>query len=384
MARPRRRLLLVSHEATRTGAPRIALEILEALREAPNLERVTLLRGGGPLTREFAARSDLLIDEPMRRVRARLVGARRTRRVGLAMEGAIARAMLARLRPDVVYLNTVKAACYARPALRRGAAVVLHVHELEPLASSTLARYDLGPVYGRIRLVACSQAARKDLERMTGEPAERIALIPSLVDGARVRALADEAPARTSERIVTVGGCGTADQCKGVDLWLEAVQRARELDPTLALRARWIGRKSWTDLTRRASELGFAWQEVFVGEVSNPYGYMAGLDIFALSSRTDAFPLVVLEAMALGRAIVAFDVGGVREQLGDTGILVPPGDVEAMARAVVNLAHDAAARRRLGERAAARFEEVFGIERFRACVLDLVERVSLGAPEAMA
>ncbi len=80
---------------------------------------------------------------------------------------------------------------------------------------------------------------------------------------------------------------------------------------------------------------------------------VAGLDLYCYASLRESMPLSVIEAMALGRAIVASDVGDLGVALGEgAGVLVPPGDVPAMARAIDALAANASLRRRLGERAA--------------------------------
>jgi glycosyltransferase involved in cell wall biosynthesis len=80
---------------------------------------------------------------------------------------------------------------------------------------------------------------------------------------------------------------------------------------------------------------------------------LAAADLVVLPSRWEARPLVVQEAMALGRAVVATEVGGVAGLVGDGGRLVPPDDVDALARALGDLLDDDDARAELGRRAAA-------------------------------
>ena len=60
---------------------------------------------------------------------------------------------------------------------------------------------------------------------------------------------------------------------------------------------------------------------LFLGEIENPYPLFDRMDVFTVTSRADPFPLVVLEAMALGKPVVGFAEGGVPEQLDTTGIL---------------------------------------------------------------
>ena len=78
-------------------------------------------------------------------------------------------------------------------------------------------------------------------------------------------------------------------------------------------------------------------------------------DVMLLPSLSDAMPITVLEAMALGVPIIASDVGGVREALGEeAGICVPPGDTAALADACVRVLTDAELRASLGRSGAAR------------------------------
>lgn len=404
--RPARRVLVVSHEARRTGAPTVALEVLAALRD-PASEVVCVLRAGGPLAPAFAAAADRVVREPLPRVRALLRRARALRRTVDRLDEAVAGAVLAWRRPDVAVLNTVKSACYLRPALRRGVPVVLYVHELEPLASTTLARYPLGRRWAAVHLAACSTAARDNLARVTGVPADGIAVVPSPVDAeAVVRRSGTGAPSPSASPAGTVpaagsatgtaairrcstgtapaagrpafsvGACGTVDPRKGTDLWLEAAHLLRARRPDLDVGFRWIGRVRgpWAEsLVAAASGDGLDGRVAFTGEVADPHRHLATLDVLTLTSREDPFPLVVLESMALGLPVVAFDVGGVREQLGEAGVLVDPEQPEAMAEAVARLLDDPGERERLGAAAAERVRALYDVGRFHPCIRQVVD-----------
>ena len=87
-------------------------------------------------------------------------------------------------------------------------------------------------------------------------------------------------------------------------------------------------------------------------------------DIVCLSSFGEALPLALLEGMSLGKPIVSTDVGGVSEAVvhGETGLLVPPREPDALAEAVLALARDPALRRRLGEAGRSRQRELFSAD----------------------
>jgi glycosyltransferase involved in cell wall biosynthesis len=383
------RILVVSHEARRTGAPRVAVEILRSLRKpAPSAtEVVCLLRAPrGPLRDDLAGAADRLAVEPLPRVRAALRRWAPLRRAVDRVDELVAWAILRRTRPALAYLNTVKSACYVRPALRLGVPVLLHVHETGALAESTLRRFPVGRRWSEVRLVACSTAARDGLAPLVGVPAERIEVIHSPVDARAVSeagGVAGPAPSDTADGGFVVGACGSVDRRKGTDLWFQVARGVRELRPGLDVRFRWVGRQKGPWPGDLAVRTGVDDMVDMAGETADPYPQLARMDVFTLTSRDDPFPLVVLEAMALGRPVVAFDVGGVREQLGDAGVVVPAGDTGAMAEAVVALLDDPVARDELGVRAAARARDLWDVGPFRQSVAHAVERALVPGDRAV-
>jgi glycosyltransferase involved in cell wall biosynthesis len=113
-------------------------------------------------------------------------------------------------------------------------------------------------------------------------------------------------------------------------------------------------------LERLATALGLDHKVAFVGKQSNPWTYMARSALLALSSLTEALPLVLTEAMALGCPVVATDCSpGVRELLsrGADGVLVAPGDPAALALGLEHLLTDPGRRRVLAERGRRRAED---------------------------
>jgi glycosyltransferase involved in cell wall biosynthesis len=103
----------------------------------------------------------------------------------------------------------------------------------------------------------------------------------------------------------------------------------------------------------------------FAGFRSEVRDLMPEFDVFALPSLWEGFGLVLLEAMAAGRAIVASRVSAIPEVVEDgvTGFLVPPGDSDALAEALVTLRRDGVKRERLGIAGAERLRRQFTLER---------------------
>jgi glycosyltransferase involved in cell wall biosynthesis len=121
----------------------------------------------------------------------------------------------------------------------------------------------------------------------------------------------------------------------------------------------------------------------FEGKISPPAeAYHAG-HVVVLTSISEGLPYVVLEAMASGRPVVATDVGGVAEAVGDAGLLVPPKDPSAVAAACVQLLSDKRKREALGRAARSRVLEFFDVERCFGTYLGLYEELAGNEPETV-
>lgn len=104
---------------------------------------------------------------------------------------------------------------------------------------------------------------------------------------------------------------------------------------------------------------------------------MAACDVFVLPSHTEGFPNVVVEAMALGRAVVATDVGAVADMLADgCGAVVPPRRPADLAGALDAVMRDEALRRATGERARAKALGEYRIDEVVAAVVRLWRSVA--------
>jgi glycosyltransferase involved in cell wall biosynthesis len=112
------------------------------------------------------------------------------------------------------------------------------------------------------------------------------------------------------------------------------------------------------------------------GERADVPDLLAGADVFVLSSASEGMPISVLEAMAAGLPVVASRVGGVPELVadGETGLLVPPGDSEALAQALRGLLADARLRHRLGDAGRVRVRERFDLGPFGRAHVELYSR----------
>ncbi|MGZ5854134.1 MAG: glycosyltransferase, partial [Xanthobacteraceae bacterium] len=207
-----------------------------------------------------------------------------------------------------------------------------------------------------------------------GFPSERIALIPgSGVDIEKLR------PQPEPAGPITVGFVGRLLDDKGIRTLVAAHRqlRANGLDLNLVV-AGTPDRANPTSVTE--TEIA-QWRREpgisLLGHVSDIGSVWARAHIAVLASRREGLPKSLLEAAACGRPMVATDVPGCREIVipGDTGILVPPDDVNTLAAAITKLAQSTELRIRLGGGARRLVEARFSSTAIGRATVDLYRRL---------
>lgn len=209
---------------------------------------------------------------------------------------------------------------------------------------------------------AVSGPLAQEFEGLTGIRPE---IIPMGVDIARFRP-AGRAPAdRSGPHILSVGRLAAK---KGLHHLLDALATLAPGMPGLALTLVGDGPVR-PALEEQAARLGLEGRVRFLGMRPNAElpDLFAGADLFVVPSIIDetgdreGLPVSILEAAASGVPVVASDVGGISDFIEDgvTGLLVPPGDVEALARAILRLSGDTALASAVATAARARVESGF-------------------------
>jgi glycosyltransferase involved in cell wall biosynthesis len=222
-------------------------------------------------------------------------------------------------------------------------------------------------------LIALAEEHKRYLVAEEGLPREKIRVIYNGVDASRYRpALAGEreevrAALGIPQQALVIMAVASLKKLKRLDLLVKACApliRREGSSAWLVLVGKGPERESLEALTR---ELGIDNRTLFLGVRDDVESVLRAADLVVLSSRTEAFPNVVLEAMATGLGVVTTDVGSVREMVEpeESAIVVPPGDEKALAAAIDRLAGDPKLLIRFGARGREIVEARFRFEAMR-------------------
>ena len=348
-------LLLVGHDAFPAGAQHLLLHLGRTLRRRCGVGIEFLLLGGGRLQPDYAAIGPTTV----------LAGPALADGTALAahLDGCAARGVTAAL------VNSA-AAAWTVPALRAaGIGPVLLVHEMPRLLheKNLLAGARAGAA-AATSVVFAAEAVRDGFASLVAIDPERAVVLPQ---GCYAETGFDPAAGAALRRRLGVAaaapvalGIGYADLRKGFDLFLQAWRAAQRRQQTVQFW--WVGD---IDPAVRA----YLGPEIAAAEASGTFrlagwqddmaAWLSAADVFVLPSREDPFPSVVLEALATGLRVAAFEesggIPGLLHRL-DAGAAVPMGDAPALADAAIGLLGaarpaEAAARARRAERAGAAF-----------------------------
>jgi glycosyltransferase involved in cell wall biosynthesis len=272
-------------------------------------------------------------------------------------------------RPDIVHVHTpstsglTKLALAAR--LARVPKVVLTLHQVAPDRLPWRSRaVNRGGHYLINTTVAVSADAADTQATGAGLRRRRIRIVPNGVEDVAADVATDGLLPRQNGD-VWAGYFGRLAEEKGVDTLIDAVARARHEGADLRLLIAGEGYEREA-LESRARTAGCADAVLFTGYRADARALMRAVDIVVHPPRFEGFGLVVAEAMAAGRPVVATDVaGGIPEMVrdGHTGMLVPYADVEALATALQRLCGDESLRSKLGRAGRARYAQEFTVER---------------------
>lgn len=327
---------------------------------------------------------------------------------------AIALCQLLRLvwqtRPQIIHTHMAKAGALGRlagllynhlgpgrlPGQRAKLVHTFHGHVLDGYFSPSVSRLFLGIerrlARGTDALIAVSETVRRELlGKGIGRPGQW-RIIALGLDLSPLAAL----PYPTGDSPVRVGIVGRLVPIKNPHLFLEAFQALAGDGRGQALLGRVVGDGTLRPgLERRAQELGLDRLIHFTGWQQDPRTIYESLDAVCLTSWNEGTPVALIEAMAAGRAVIATDVGGVRDLLAapeesaapiapgrfhvaQRGILIRPGDAAGLAAGLRHLTEQPGLRQQLATTGRGYVLSTFGRQRLLRAVASLYQELCTG------
>ena len=355
----KRRLLIVSHEMTLSGAPIQLAHLVVWLKQHGWLPTIVAPEAG-PLADKLPGID--IIYEPQ-----------------LLIDPAYG--ALRRLIPqfDCVVANTIATWEAVQAAQFERVPVVWYIHETQVGVQLMQIIHMIEPSLAVAdAIVTPTQTTARVYAPFRSKPIDVVAYgIPPIA-----------AAARTSSDKLRFAAVATYEARKGQDLLLDAVERLpgdARARCVFQLVGRTLEEAFSTALATRAHSLGNV-------QLLGSSGHEQALqtireaDVLVCPSRDETMPIVVLEAMSMGKATVSFDVGGIHEWIVDrvNGMLAPAQDTTALASAIERLVWEPELRRNVGAAARETFERHFTIERCGQQFAGVIERTIDSYPTAHA
>ena len=386
------RWFVIGHEASNSGAPRMLLEVLRGVRahHGQDWSCTILLRRGGSLLSRFAELGEVrVLGHPWAESRTFASGIwRKFIDRPLVQPTRFARwvSQWQATKFDLIYNNTATNSFLVPGVRRLRAPILTHVHELADAMRRFNTPEELAQtIENTDHFIAVSPPVAADLEHC-GARADAISVVPNFIaamppepaTAARANAR-QELGLRANSRVVV--GCGHIDVIKGPDLFVE-------LAATLAATSResgwefcWLGAETDRAFARRlrAEVRRRGLDEIFhfVGYVHDPTPWYLASDLVAVTSRTESFSLVALEAAALSRPVIGFaGARGLATVLNvDLDLLAPDHDVTGLAARATQVLIDSAAAQRIGALLRQRVARDFLGPRRIAEIMDIADKL---------
>jgi glycosyltransferase involved in cell wall biosynthesis len=299
----------------------------------------------------------------------------------LVANGAALKRRIRALRPDLIHTHGFK--MHLLGAWLSDCPVVWHLHDF--VTSRALMAKALQRSAGRVRgAIAVSESVAHDARKVFGRNLP-IRTVLNAIDLKRFARIGPAADLNAKEGVVRVGMVGTFARWKGHETFLRALAhpRVRATNTQAYIIGGPVYRTAnsqWTldELRNRARSLDLNDRVTFTGFTAKPAEAMRALDIVVhASTEREPFGLVIAEAMACGRAVIAAKSGGAEELFRDgiDAIGTEPGDVDSLAEAIENLTAFAGRREFLGRSGAQTAAQNFDRQRLGPQIAEFYRQV---------
>lgn len=384
----KQKVLFISHDASRLGAPIVLLNLLQYIKEKSCFDFDVLLLGGGELEPEFRALSKVHIwNQVKKRTLSTKIFDKLT---GYRYKEHHKTKYIKQFQVEnysLIYANTIVTAEMAvflktqLPTVK----LLLHIHELESSIKLIIGHNLFKELVSQFdEVIAVSGAVKENLRTNYGVGVEKFNIIypfsyqmvaPNEDVSLKVKTELDLKPGT-----FVVGASGYVDWRKGADIFIQLAKNFLTQYPGADVLFLWVG--GITDSERIKVEydlekLSLTKAVKFIGARPNPADYFDLFDVFTMVSREDPFPLVCMECASLAKPILCFEnAGGMPEFVSDdAGFVVPYMDVASMSDKINLLLHNETLKLSLGKNAQVKIKSKFLKEESIEKIVSLIKKV---------
>ncbi len=380
-----KKILFISHDASRTGAPIVLLHLLKWLKQNTDLDFIILLKKDGELRKEFESLATTYIYsfnyKPLIGIKGKITGNWNTF-IGVPSHYRRLKKELISHNIGLVYANSIVNGEILHFLSFLTCKVITHVHELEYgfyFSGKENLKYLLQYTD---RYIAVANAVKNTLINTYTVHEDHIDTIYEFVptenkplnDSNEIRQLLN-----IPEDAFIVGASGTMDLRKGFDLLVPLAQEVYKYVENDDYYFVWIGGNPNSDyyfiVNQDAEKTGMNKFIRLPGAQVDPLKYFACFDVFVMLSREDPFPLVCLEAALLGKPIICFEKSGGMPELveNDGGFVVPYLNLSVIAEKIIELNIDTDLKRRLGGTIQEKVKHRHDVSLAAPKILDIIE-----------
>lgn len=389
-----KKILVISHEASLSGAPILFLSILKKLKqERKNFSIDVLLLRPGQLYEDFAKISDnkiivvsyynqsfSFVNRNFKKLQSAFFPKSETKDEQVEK---ITSRLLAN-NYDLVYGNSAETLRWTIPFYKKNIPTMVAIHELTYGLESTYPKDFILENFSKVSMIiAGSNAVAENLINKYNTNPEKIKVIHSFVDET-IDLKKDKTTVKKELNIsdpeIVIGIASSQELRKGTDLVPLLVKKIADKSD-IKFKFINLGGSSQTGPVKcsrlDADKLGVIDKIVYVDHNKTPNDYINAFDVFLLLSREDPFPLVMLTAAKLKKPIVAFEQsGGAVEFLENGyGVLTPYLDLDAMATEIIRLLEDQQLRENYGSKIHNKLESEYSEKRLTSDIFQSIDEL---------
>lgn len=346
-----KRVLLITHDSSKTGAPMLLLHLAKwVLKNRPNVQVDILSINKGALDVIFRGYANKFyqISEKSKFLRFVFLAIHYLKKVkifsflsqfeNLALNRKLKR--ISKGRYDCIYANTILSIDIAERLIEYAPNSntmnsILDIHELDAVIE--IYKNELADHYKLFNhIIVGSNYHKERLIKKWNAPEKKIRVINDFTSTFSI-----EKNKPSSEKIFTVGAMGGVHWRKGHDVFIQVARYIRKHYKDYEIQFKWVGAISSYEkivVSNDIEKLELSESVSFLGEDDNYQNYFSDFDLFLLTSREDAFPLVAVEAGLAGLPIICFENStGIAEHIQNKGgFVVPYLDIEEMAKKIIH------------------------------------------------